>query len=88
MVHCMKVQSDAKPDDARLMVGTRRIEINTSVPSFKRFEWPKPIPPLSASQQALAEAHRVLKANGIFSVVLPCDPRLANGSGRKLTATA
>lgn len=35
---------------------------------------------------ALAEVHRVLKPNGLFSVVLPCDPGLAYELARKLSA--
>jgi SAM-dependent methyltransferase len=35
---------------------------------------------------AIAEAHRVLKPNGIFSVVLPCDPGLAYEFARKISA--
>jgi SAM-dependent methyltransferase len=35
---------------------------------------------------AIAEAHRVLKPNGIFSVVLPCDPGLAYELARKISA--
>jgi len=35
---------------------------------------------------AIAEVHRVLKPNGIFSVVLPCDPGLAYELARKVSA--
>jgi SAM-dependent methyltransferase len=35
---------------------------------------------------AVAEVHRVLKPNGIFSVVLPCDPGLAYELARKISA--
>lgn len=35
---------------------------------------------------AIAEAHRVLKPNGILSVVLPCDPGLAYEFARKISA--
>jgi SAM-dependent methyltransferase len=35
---------------------------------------------------ALAEAHRVLKPNGILAVVLPCDPGIAYEIARKLSA--
>jgi SAM-dependent methyltransferase len=35
---------------------------------------------------AIAEVHRVLKPNGIFSVVLPCDPGLAYELARKISA--
>jgi SAM-dependent methyltransferase len=35
---------------------------------------------------AIAEAHRVLKAGGIFSVVLPCDPGLAYEFARIISA--
>lgn len=35
---------------------------------------------------AIAEVHRVLKPNGIFSVVLPCDPGLAYEIARKISA--
>ena len=35
---------------------------------------------------AMSEVHRVLKPNGIFSVVLPCDPGLAYELARKVSA--
>jgi SAM-dependent methyltransferase len=35
---------------------------------------------------AIAEVHRVLKPSGLFSVVLPCDPGLAYGLARKISA--
>ena len=35
---------------------------------------------------AVTEVHRVLKPNGIFSVVLPCDPGLAYELARKISA--
>jgi ubiquinone/menaquinone biosynthesis C-methylase UbiE len=35
---------------------------------------------------ALAEIHRVLRLNGILSIVLPCDPGLAYELARKLSA--
>jgi SAM-dependent methyltransferase len=35
---------------------------------------------------AMSEVHRVLKSNGIFSVVLPCDPGLAYEFARKVSA--
>jgi SAM-dependent methyltransferase len=35
---------------------------------------------------AITETHRVLKSNGIFSVVMPCDPGLAYEFARKISA--
>ena len=35
---------------------------------------------------AISEVHRVLKWNGVFSVVLPCDPGLAYECARKISA--
>ncbi len=35
---------------------------------------------------AVAEAHRLLKPGGVFSIVIPCDPGLAYWLARKLSA--
>ncbi|HZP19656.1 MAG TPA: class I SAM-dependent methyltransferase [Bauldia sp.] len=35
---------------------------------------------------AIGEVYRVLKPDGVFSVVLPCDPGLAYGMARKISA--
>jgi SAM-dependent methyltransferase len=35
---------------------------------------------------AISEVHRVTKPGGLFSVVLPCDPGLAYGMARKMSA--
>lgn len=52
----MNGQSDSPLAEANRIATTfSRGEINTDVPKYDRFKWPKQIPPLSPAQEALAD---------------------------------
>lgn len=72
--------------DVNLIIGDCQQKLDTPSAFFDRILAIHVLEHLPNLPAAVEEMHRLIKPTGTFSVVIPCDPGLAYGLGRKISA--